>query len=193
MEKRYYWLKLQRDFFSSVRIKKLRKMKRGDTLCIIYLKMQLKALTKGGMLEYKGIEPTPAEEFALDLDESVKDVQIVLDFLIANDLIEQQNGGFWLPYVEENTGSETASTQRWRDWKRRNVGEMLDSNKTPTYDKRSANVEKELEKEKDIYTPQTPRRGKLEKNTLKNYKVVPYDPEACEQSTKQIERMIQEL
>ena len=42
--KRYYWLKLRDDFFTSKRIKKLRKIEHGDTYIIIYLKMQLKAM-----------------------------------------------------------------------------------------------------------------------------------------------------
>lgn len=166
--KRYYWLRFYNDFFDSKRIKKLRKMKRGDTLLIIYLKMQLKALTKGGMLEYTGIEEDPAEEIALDLDESPKDVQTVIDFLLANDMAEKAEDGYFLPFVEANSGSETASTQRWRDWKKRTVL-MLDSNKiptnrqqttnaTPTQRQRTANAEKE--KEKEIYSPLTPHGGK---------------------------------
>ena len=43
-QKRYFWLKLFEDFFSSKRIKKLRSLAGGDTYTIIYLKMQLKAL-----------------------------------------------------------------------------------------------------------------------------------------------------
>ena len=41
MSKRYYWLKLKDDFFSSIKIKKLRKTEDGNLLTIIYLKMQL--------------------------------------------------------------------------------------------------------------------------------------------------------
>ena len=54
-ENRYYWLKLQEDFFDSKRIKKLRRIAGGDTYTIIYLKMQLKALKTNGVLEYTGI------------------------------------------------------------------------------------------------------------------------------------------
>ena len=45
-ENRYYWLKLKDDFFTSKRIKKLRNLAGGDTLTIIYLKMQLKSIKK---------------------------------------------------------------------------------------------------------------------------------------------------
>ena len=67
--KRYYWLKLMDDFFASKRIKKLRKLAGGDTYTIIYLKMQLLSLNRGGYLEYTGLEDEFYKEVALDIDE----------------------------------------------------------------------------------------------------------------------------
>ena len=49
-QKRYYWLKLQDGFFTSKRIKKLRRLAGGDTYTIIYLKMQLLAMKTDGVL-----------------------------------------------------------------------------------------------------------------------------------------------
>lgn len=68
-EKRYYWLKLKEDFFSSRRIKKLRNMAGGDTYTIIYLKMQLLAMKTEGVLTWTGLEDNFADELALDLNE----------------------------------------------------------------------------------------------------------------------------
>lgn len=162
-EKRYYWLKFREDFFSSRRIKKLRKMAGGDTYLVIYLKMQLKALKTNGVLEYTGIEQEFADELALDIDESPDDVRVVLAFLMNYGLCEcSDNIHYFLPFVVENTGSETAGTQRWRDWKNRkdalkettllndNQRDLLESNTTPTNCQQIANVEKEIEKEKEI-------------------------------------------
>ena len=61
-EKRYYWLKLFEDFFTSKRIKKLRNLAGGDTYTIIYLKMQLKALKDEGYLYFDGVMNDFAEE-----------------------------------------------------------------------------------------------------------------------------------
>ena len=153
--KRYYWLKFREDFFDSKRIKKLRKMAGGDTYLVIYLKMQLKALRTDGVLQYTGIEESVADEIALDIDEEPENVKVVLAYLMANDLCEcSDNINYFLPYVARNTGSETAGTQRWRDWKNKKV---LESNTTPTLCQHFANAEKEiekdieLEKEKDNY------------------------------------------
>lgn len=152
--KRYYWLRLHDDFFSSVRIKKLRRMAGGDTYVIIYLKMQLKAIKTDGVLTYKGYEQDFVEELALDLDEEPDNVRITLAYLVSCGLAEtEDNVNFFLPYAVDNTGSETASTQRWREWKNKKV---LDSNTTPTLPQHSpttpqqnANVEIEKEIEKD--------------------------------------------
>ena len=175
MEKRYYWLKLRSDFFGSLRIKKLRRMKRGDTLLCIYLKMQLATLAKDGVLEYKGIEEDMAAELAFDLNEKVSDVRATMAFLAENGLIEQiDETHFVLPWVSANTGSETAATQRWRDWKNRQNDEMLDSNKTPTNHQRTANAEIEIEKEIDKSKRRYTRgRAGVRKNSALDYDQTP--------------------
>ena len=145
--KRYYWLRLHDDFFSSVRIKKLRRMAGGDTYVIIYLKMQLRAIRSGGVLTWKGYEQDFVEELALDLDEQPDDIRVTLAYLISCGLAEtEDNVNFFLPYAVENTGSETASAQRVRDFRQRKA---LHCNADVTDTKRECNVEKEIEKEKE--------------------------------------------
>jgi len=162
-EKRYYWLKFHSDFFDSKRIKKLRKMAGGDTYTIIYLKMQLKALKSDGILEFTGVEDDFASELALDLDENVEDVKMTLMFLLQYGMCEcSDNTHYLLPYVIENTGSETASTQRVRDYRERQ--KALQCNADVTDVKRIGNVEKEIEKEKEIEVEKS-------KNTLAHPKV----------------------
>ena len=148
MENRYYWLKFRSDFFDSKRIKKLRNMAGGDTYTIIYLKMQLKALKTDGVLTFAGIEEQFADELALDLDERPDDVRVTLMFLLQYGLCEcSDNIHYFLPWVAENTGSETASTQRVRDY--RNRQKALHCNADVTQVKRIGNAEKEIEIEKD--------------------------------------------
>lgn len=148
---RYYWLKFKEDFFDSKRIKKLRNMAGGDTYCIIYLKMQLKALKTGGVLEFTGVESEFADELALDLDEKPDDVRVTLLFLLQYGLCEcSDNVHYFLPWVEANTGSETYSTQRVREYRERQ--KSLQCNATVTKVKRIGNAEIEKEKEKEIDT-----------------------------------------
>lgn len=151
--KRYFWLKLYDDFFGSLRIKKLRKMAGGDTFVIIYLKMQLKAMKTDGVITFRGLEKDIVDELAIDLDEEPDNVRITVAYLLSCGLAESSDHlDLFLPYAVANTGSETASTQRWREWKARkeNVGSVLDSNKTPTLPQQNANVDIEIEKEIEI-------------------------------------------
>lgn len=140
--KRYYWLRLHDDFFSSIRIKKLRRMAGGDTYLIIYLKMQLKAMKTDGVLTWKGIEQDFVDELALDLDEEPDNVRVTLAYLLSCGLAESDDKvNFFLPYAVENTGSETSAAERMRKMRERN-------NVTPLLQSRYG--EKEIEKEIDI-------------------------------------------
>ena len=119
-EKRYYWLKLYDDFFDSKRIKKLRRIAGGDTYTIIYLKMQLLAMKRDGILEYTGLEPTFAEELALDLDEEPDNVAVTINYLLNCGLLEtSDNKEFFVPYSVVNTGSEGTSAKRMRELRER--------------------------------------------------------------------------
>lgn len=141
--KRYYWLKLQDGFFTSKRIKKLRKMAGGDTFTIIYLKMQLLAMKTEGFLRWSGLEDDFASELALDLDEDPDNVKLTLAYLINCGLVEtSDNITFFLPWAVENTGSETSAAKRMRDMRERNNVTLL---LRDSY----GEIEKEIEKEKE--------------------------------------------
>lgn len=148
-EKRYYWLKLRNDFFDSVRMKKLRSVAGGDTYTIIYLKLQLAALETEGSLVYEGIENSIAEELALLINEKPEDVGLTLNFLQSVGLCELSKDGTLctLPEVMINTGSETASTQRSRAFRKR---QALQCNTSATQLQQTRNVEIDIEKEIEI-------------------------------------------
>lgn len=119
--KRYYWLKLYDDFFESKRIKKLRKL--GETCLIIYLKLQLKALKTGGVIEFARVEDDFVDELALDLNEPAEYVGKTLQFLLDQGLCEvTEPDTYFLPYVAYCTGSETASAQRSREYRQKRNG-----------------------------------------------------------------------
>lgn len=147
--KRYYWMKFQRDFFKSLRIRKLRRLAGGDTYTIIYLKLQLLSLTTEGYLEYKGVFESFAEEMAEELDESEDNVALTIQYLLASGLMEQDGDTYFLPYVADNIGSETANALRIRECrKRKNISNEMPCISNEIDVKQTRNVE--IEKEKDI-------------------------------------------
>jgi len=154
--KRYFWLKLYDDFFGSLRIKKLRKMAGGDTYVIIYLKMQLKAMKTDGFIQFRGVEADIVDELALDLDEEPDNVRVTLAYLLSCGLAEtSDNVNLFLPYSVANTGSETASAQRVRDFRERKA---LQCNTDVTQVKQLGNVEIEKEKEIEIDIEKSKKR-----------------------------------
>lgn len=150
-EKRFFWLKLQEDFFKSKRIKKLRRIAGGDTYTIIYLKMQLLAIKNGGCLEYTGLESSFARELALDIDEDPENVAITVNFLLSCGLMEtSDNAEYFLPYAVLNTGSESSSAQRVRDYRERKMLQKDNKALPCNTDVTKCNTEKEIELDKEI-------------------------------------------
>lgn len=144
--KRYFWMKFQRDFFKSLRIKRLRKLAGGDTFTIIYLKMQLLSIIDGGHLTFKGVFPSFEEEMAEEIQEDVENIKVTIQFLLGCGLMEQTGDDYFLPYAAENIGSECASAERMRRLRKRESSQC-DTNVTKEL--RMSNGEIDIEKEKD--------------------------------------------
>lgn len=159
--RRFFWLKLQEDFFQEKAMKKLRRMEHGEVLTIIYLKMQLVSLRNGGAIAFEGLGGTFAEELSLQIDEPEEDVATTVDFLSRCGLMEQVNGGdlYILPKAIENTGSEGDSAARVRAFRERKAlqcnddslqsNEVLQCNDREREEKKKSREDSEREREKD--------------------------------------------
>lgn len=147
--KRYYWLKLYDDFFSSLRIKKLRKLAGGDTYLAIYLKMQLLAMKRDGILKWSGLEDDFTSELALELDEEPENIKVTLAYLLSCGLAETDDSiNYFFPFAVSNVGSESTVAQRVRDYRKKAKEEALNEAEnnavTPLL---HCNTEKEIEKD----------------------------------------------
>ena len=148
--KRYFWLKLHRDFFQRKDIKRLRKIAGGDTYTIIYLKMLLKSIMSEGVLFFDNLEDDFVSELALDIDEDVENVKITVQYLLKVGLLEcVSDTEYGLPDAQNNTGAETAAASRMRRSRAKN--EMLKRNNvTPMLQNGYGEIEIEIEKELEI-------------------------------------------
>lgn len=148
--KRYFWLKLHKDFFQRKEIKRLRKIAGGDTYTIIYLKMLLRSIMSEGKLYFDGLEENFCSELALDLDESEENVQITVTYLLNSGLLEMRSEDeYYLPDTKNSTGCETAVAARVR--RHRDKKKALQCNTNVTQVKHFCNGEIEKEKEKELY------------------------------------------
>lgn len=171
--KRYFWLKLHKDFFKRKEIKRLRKIAGGDTYTIIYLEMMLRSIMDDGKLFFDGLEDDFASELALDLDEDEENVKITIQYLLKTGLLEiRSDEEYYLPDTKDSTGCETAAASRMRRCRakkekieRNNVTPMLQSG----YGEIEKELEIELEIEKEIDSSAkstTTKRKRFEKPTL---------------------------
>jgi len=146
--KKYFWLKLKEDFFTSKEIKKLRKVSGGDTFVIIYLKMQLLSIKQEGYLKFDGVEDSFAEEIALEIDEEIDNVKATLIFLVKFGLVDQMSETeLVINEAVKNIGTESESAERVRLHRQRKSQIALLGNGNVT--KCNTEIEKDLELEKE--------------------------------------------
>lgn len=175
--KRYFWLKLHKDFFQRKEIKRLRKIAGGDTYTIIYLKMLLRSIMSDGKLYFDGLEDDFASELALDLDEKEENVQITVQYLLKSGLLEMcSDEEYYLPDTKDSTGCETAVASRVRKYREKQKALQCNTDVTNVKHLCNGEIEKELEIEKEIEleidssASTTTKRKRFEKPTLSEIK-----------------------
>lgn len=160
--KRYFWLKLKEDFFNQKEIKLLRKIAGGDTYTIIYLKLLLLSLKNDGKIYFDGLTDEFSEEVALEIDESVENVQVTMQFLQKKGLIAfdtEHQDEFELTNIASMIGSETdkAAMMRRKRAREKEQKQLNGNNVTAELPDRYTEIEKEKEKEIDLEKEKTER------------------------------------
>lgn len=149
--KKYYWLKLKEDFFDDKTVKYLRRLPDGNSLVIIYLKMQLKSLKTEGLIKYDGLLPTCEEELALVLDEDANLVRFAVTALVNIGVVERwDNDMLYMASMQPLIGSETAVAERVRRHRELKNKKALLSNTQETNSNTEIERREDKEKEKEI-------------------------------------------
>ncbi len=158
--KRYYWLKLKEDFFTDIRMRRLRKISAGGTYTIIYLKLLLLSLRDEGKLYFEKVDETFAKELSLVIDETEDDIMITLQYLERVGLIEViAEDEYFLTELPALIGSETdwaSKKRKYRGQRKELTGRTMSSNCLH-------NVRQEIEKEIDI---ELEKEGEIEKDKI---------------------------
>lgn len=147
--KNYFWLKLNKDFFTQPQIKKLRRIAGGDTYTIIFQKILLLSISNGGIIQHQGIEPTIEAELALILDEDIENIKITWLFMCNSKLVELvDNNEYLIPSVVPLIGSETDAAERMRKMRAKKSVTLLPP-VTKSYTEKEIELEIDTELEKD--------------------------------------------
>ena len=174
--KRYFWLKLDENFFEDDTIAWIEEQENGKDYAIFYLKLALKSLKDDGyLIRYVGQKLIPYDVKALAklTNTPVDTVSIAMRLFIEIGLVSQlETGEIYLNQLNEMIGSETAVAKRVRKSRAKKElsnkveGHLLHCNNDET--KCNTEKEKELEKELD-------KDKEIEKNsTAKAEPPIPY-------------------
>lgn len=149
--KRYFWLKLQATYFSQLEQKKMKRQEHGKDMQIVYLRMMLLSLDKGGYIYYQGVYDSLEEELSEEFDEPVEIVKETLDYLRENNMISiDENSDCFVPESLSLTGSESYSAERVRRFRKNQKALHCNTNVTGRNGSETpCNQEIEIEKEKE--------------------------------------------
>ena len=170
-EKKYYWLKLPRNFFDKHYIKALRRKKHedfpdvfGEMLVLFYVWMLAESIDHDGTLRYSETKPYNADTLSDVSGFSLHLVTLALPIFAELELVvTESDGTLFLPKSLKMIGTESASAQRVRGHRERKKEEqekaksLEKSDKKPSgynvtdcnKEKQKSNIEKESEKEID--------------------------------------------
>lgn len=155
--KRYYWLKLKKDFFNTKMIKILRTFENGNEMILAFLKIELHSLENDGYIYFENMLPTFEQELAVAIDEDISIVKEMLDVLLRFGAIEKKDDNtYFITMIEDCVGSETRAAERMRK-KRSEQCSPENEQSSPYSENCSPEIEKEIEKRES--------KRKEEKNT----------------------------
>lgn len=148
-EKRFYWLKLRRDFFKRHDVSIIEDMDNGKDYLIFYLKLLCESIDHDGNLRFSNEIPYTDKMLASVTKTNVDIVRSALKIFTELDMIEvREDKTIYMTELPKMLGSEVASAERVRAFRARQKekGALLgNANVTPA--KQLVTQEKELDKD----------------------------------------------
>lgn len=152
--KRFYWLKINENFFDDDTISWIEEQENGKEYCLFYLKLCLKSLKTGGLLIRNVGElliPYDIKKLAeitkTELDTAIVAMEIFKKIGLVQIL---DNGEIFLTQLSEMVGSETDKAKAMRAKRARDRLEKEGNIVTPMLPEKEKEKEIEQEKETDI-------------------------------------------
>lgn len=153
MEKKRYWLKLDKNFLKSSQIKVIKNMPNGKDYIIFYLALLLESIETVGHLRFSDLVPYNEEMLSSVTDTNVDIVRSAVKIFQSLGLLEIfDDGTIFMTQVAQMTGKESESAERVRQYRLRKLEEekkqlSLHCNNDVT--NCNNNKDKEEEKDKD--------------------------------------------
>ena len=148
--KKFYWLKLKRDFFKRHDIRIIEEMPNGKDYVLFYLKLLLESIDHEGSLRFSDTIPYNEQMLSVITNTNIDIVRSAMKLFIELRLIEIfDDQTIFMGEIEKMIGSESDSAKRVREHRER---KSLQCNADVTPVKQICNTEKEKEIKKDLDT-----------------------------------------
>lgn len=153
-DKKYYWLKLKRDFFKRHDIQIIESMPNGKDYILFYLKLLCESVDHDGNLRFSEQIPYNEQMLATITNTNIDIVRSAIKIFTELKMMDiMDDGTYYMSEVNKMLGSETYWAQKKREQRlvSGSVGQspML-SNGSPTCPSKSIDKEIELDKDKEI-------------------------------------------
>ena len=153
MNKKYYWLKLNIDFFDREEIKLIEGMPNGKDYIIFYMKLLLKSTNTDGRLMFKDIIPYTDEMLATITNTNIDVVRSAVKMFIQLGMMEKlDDGALFMIETQNMIGCETEYAKKKREYREKMKQGLLEDKTEDNIETKKDIVrqEKEIELDKDI-------------------------------------------
>lgn len=148
-EKRFFWLKLKRDFFKRHDIMIIEAMPNGKDYILFYLKLLAESIDHEGHLRFSQTIPYNEQMLSTITNTNIDIVRCACKVFLELDLMEKlDDGTLFMNESKKMIGSESSSAERVRKYRENNT--LLHCNDDVT--KSNDYIELEKEKEKETQT-----------------------------------------
>jgi predicted phage replisome organizer len=152
--KKYYWLKLKRDFFKRHDVRIIEEMPNGKDYILFYLKLLLESIDHEGALRFSDTIPYNEQMLSVITNTNIDVVKSAMRIFIELKMIDIfDDSTIYMTDVEKYIGSETEWARKKRLQRAKEDNVPLLSSECPT--ELDKELKKELKKEKEIITTTT--------------------------------------
>lgn len=149
-EKKYYWLKLKRDFFKRHDIRIIEEMPNGKEYILFYLKLLLESIDHEGTLRFSDTVPYNEQMLSVITNTNIDVVRSAMKLFIDLNMIEMfDDQTIYMAEVNKLIGSETQWAEKKRIQRAKKDKVQPLSLNCPTEIEKDKEKEKDLDKDKD--------------------------------------------
>lgn len=151
MAKKYYWLKMKKDFFKRHDIRIVESMPNGKDYVLFYLKLLLESIDHDGTLRFSDTIPYDENMLSIVTNTNIDIVRSALRLFCELNLIEiMTDKTIYLQEVQAMIGNETDWAEKKRAFRENKIKDVLEIEDNARTKKDNVRQEIEIEKEKDI-------------------------------------------